>query len=370
MSLRELYAGCCLMNFKDKYTSFQSGAQRIQQAMNGVADCVPVYAQMHEFVIHTLGLNHREFYTTPELLVPASLDVAEQYGMDAGFVDYDVYNIEAEALGQAILYFENQIPEVDHTNPLIQTPGDLHKITTPDFDTAGRCSQIIQMQQLYTQLTGLLPSLQFCAPFSLATNLRGVENLIKDILQNPDFSRALFDALTEKVLIPWIEYQKVHLTNNAGIAGADAMASIPIVNLNILKKWVVPYIQRLREACGPQVYVPNWIGEQYLKDPEEMLALKLNVSPYFLEGQDPDVGALGPAIYKNYAEANQRSLVLGVGASFMENATPEEVHQRVCSYLEVGARNGRFALYLCNLSAATPAENIRVAVDASHKWNH
>jgi hypothetical protein len=190
---------------------------------------------------------------------------------------------------------------------------------------AGRCSQVIEMHQIYTRLTGLPPSLQFCAPFSLAANLRGIETLIKDILRNPDFARALLEVLAEDVIIPWIEYQKAHLSNFTGITGADAMASIPIVNMKILAEWVVPYILRLRESCGPLVHVPNWVGERKLKNPREMLALKLLVSPTFLEGQDPDVAELGPEVFKNYAEEHQCALVLGLGAGFMESATPEEV---------------------------------------------
>jgi hypothetical protein len=46
---------------------------------------------------------------------------------------------------------------------------------------------------------------------------------------------------------------------------------------------------RLREACGNQVYVPNWGGESHLKNPAEMLDLKRQVCLGFIEGQDPDV---------------------------------------------------------------------------------
>ncbi len=118
--------------------------------------------------------------------------------------------------------------------------------------------------------------------------------------------------------------------------------------------------------CGPEVYVPNWVGESLLQEPEEMLALKLQVSPEFLEGQDPDVSTLGPAIYKSYSEKNDVPLVLGIGARFITQATPDEVRQRVQDYVKVGGRNGRFALYLCNLGATTPAENVRAALDAVH----
>jgi uroporphyrinogen-III decarboxylase len=101
-----------------------------------------------------------------------------------------------------------------------------------------------------------------------------------------------------------------------------------------------------------------------------MLALKLQVSPGFLEGQDPDVAALGPAFYKTYAEEHDVPLVLGVGASFMASSTPEEIRQRVKQYVEVGGENGCFALYLCNLGATTPVENVKAAIEAVHAYGH
>lgn len=350
--------------FKDDYSSFQVGARRLDDAMLGVADRVPVYAQMHEFTLMELNISAKKFYTTPEILTPASLEIAERYGFDVAAVDYDVYNIEAEALGQKVIFFEEHMPDVDRGSPLISGPADLGRITTPDFEADGRFSKIIEMQSIYTELTGLPPALQFCAPFSLAANIRGLENLIMDILRNPDFARNLFAAIVKEVLAPWILYQKEQFPSAVNIAGADAMASLPIVNLEMLENWVVPYILQLREICGPEVYVPNWVGERFLERPAEMLALKLQVAAGFLEGQDPDVEAVGPAFYKDYAEKHNLPLVLGVGAGFMANATPAEVAKRVADYVKVGGKNGRFALYLCNLGATTPPENVRAAVAA------
>ena len=345
------------------YSCFQEGAKRLEAAMRGIPDRVPVYAQIHEFVRKELGVSAKEFYTTPEILVPGTLEITAQYGLDVPFVDYDVYNIEAEALGQEVVYSESHVPDVDRTRPLIRDRSDLSKIRTPDFDSDGRFPQVLEMNSLFKELTGVEPVLQFCAPFSLAANVRGIEPLLMDIYGDPDFVRSLFDRLTEEVIAPWIQHQKEHFPDAKSICGSDATASLPIVNLHILRDWVVPYILRLREWCGPEVYVPNWVGERYLENPEEILALKLMVCPDFLEGQDPDVETLGPMLYKEYAEQREVPLVLGVGASFMALSTPEEVANRVRQYVEVGGKNGRFALYLCNLGPTTRRENVKAAVD-------
>ena len=96
--------------------------------------------------------------------------------------------------------------------------------------------------------------------------------------------------------------------------------------------------------------------------------IRRRANPLYVEGQDPDVEALGSEFYKAYAEKHDLPLLLGVGAVFLNNATPEAVTARVRHYLEIGGQNGRLWLYLCNLSPSTPLENIRAAVRAVHAY--
>ncbi len=350
------------------YSLFQEGAKRFDQAMIGVPDRVPVYAQMHEFVMKELNVNARKFYTTAETLVTGTLEVCEKYGIDVAFLDYDVYNIEAEALGQRIIYSDSGMPDVDRSRPLIRDRDDLKKIKTPDFDSHGRFPNVIEMCSIYEKLTGLDAGLEFTAPFSLAANVRGIERLLNDIYENPDFARSLFDRLTEELIAPWIQHLKKTFPDAKSISGNDATASLPIVSPTVLKQWVMPYILRLRKLCGPTVYVPNWVGERYLKNPQEMFDLKLTVCPGFVVGQDPDVEVLGPAVYKEYADRHGVSLVLGIGAGFLALGKPEEIAERVRYYVEVGGKSGRFVLYLCNLGATTPPENVRAVIEAIDRY--
>jgi hypothetical protein len=348
------------------YTGYQEGAERLRTALAGQSERIPVFGQMHEFAAEQLGIPRREFFTKPETLVPALLQIQTEYGIDAASITFDVYNIEAEGLGQKIVWSDAYMPDVDRTEMLIRSRGDLSRIRTPDFDSEKSFGRVIAMHSLFRKLTGIEPTLTFCAPFSLAANLRGVEALLLDIYDDPEFARILFDRLTEEVLAPWILYQRKKFPRATRINGADATASAPIVNLAILKQWVVPYILRLRELCGPGVYVSNWAGERYLSRPEEMLDLKLAVGGNSILGQDPDVEKLGPAFYKRYAMHRDLPLILGIGAGFLANSRPEAVAERVRHYAEIGGRGGRFALYLCNVGGSTPPENVRAAIETAH----
>ena len=354
--------------FKKNYHSFQQGLNRLQTAMTGKPDRVPVFVQMHEFAMRELGVNARDFFADPDLLVGGYLSVLEKFEIDIPTIDYDVYNIEAEAIGQTVIYSEHDMPDVDRSDPLIKNDKDLKKIKKPDFASDGRLATIVEANHRFCEWVGEPPTLNFCAPFSLAANIRGIEQLLMDILMKPDFASELFDRITEELLTPWILHLKETCPGASKICGNDATSSLPIVNTDILRDWILPYVLRLRELCGPEIYVPNWVGESHLKNPEEMLALKLQACPDFLEGQDPDVAGLGPSMYKDFAEQNSVPLILGVGAGFLALSTPQDISARVRKYIEAGGQNGRFCLYLCNIGATTPAENIKSAVAAVHKY--
>ena len=356
-----------MLDINKDFSSFQEGVKRFEAAMTGVPDRVPVVTQMHEFAMKELSIPARQFYTTPGVLAAGTLEIQEKYGIDVPVLDYDVYNIEAEALGQEVKYSDTDMPDVDRTKPLIRNRDDLKKIRTPDFDSDGRFPHVVEMNRIFRKLIGGAEiTVRFCAPFSLAANIRGLEPLIMDIYDDPDFARNLFDRIVEEVLAPWVLHLKKEFPNVKNISGDDAAGSLPIVNPDIIRDWIVPYVLRLREICGPEVYVPNWVGEKYLKDPQEMLDLKHQVCPGFVEGQDPDVEALGPALYKEYAQKKDVPLILGVGAAFLALSTPQEVSDRVRHYIEVGGKGGHFALLLCNLGATTPPENVKAAMDAVH----
>lgn len=350
------------------YTFFKETMDRFDRAMKGIPDRVPVYAQIHEFAMKEAELRPSEFYTNPENLVTGVLKTYARYSLDAPYVDFDVYNIEAAGLGQKIQFSKDSIPDVDRSNLLIKEKSDIKKIKTPDFKRDGRFPFVIDANQIFYDITGIPVTLNFTAPFSLAANIRGIENLIFDIVDDPDFANELFKRLTEDVIIPWILYQKEKSAEVYSVVGSDATASIPILSIKMLKKWVTPYILKIREIVGNEVYVSNWIGDRYLSNPEEIFDEKLEVSPSFLEGQDPDVEALGPEIYKNYAKKHNAALILGVGTAFLAQSTPEDIKKRIKHYIEVGGKGGKFGLYLCNIGRTTPPDNLRAAVEAVHSF--
>ncbi len=348
------------------YHHFQRGRDLLAQAFSKgeQPERVPVYAQHHEFSLARYGLTCREFYQTPELMVYCQLETCERFEIDFPTVDWDCYNIEAEALGQVIVFDEDNMPDVDRERPFIADLTDIEKVVTPDFDNEGRCQDIVRLMDMTATKTGIPPSIVFCGPFSFAANIRGIEALIFDILDMPEQAHELMTRAVEEVIGPWINYLLDRFPDVEGIAGADATASIPILSPTMAREWVIPYIARLREVTRDDVSIPNWVGEANLAEPELFVDMKLEVTGHFIEGQDPDVARLGPQFYVDYAGRHDVPLILGVGAAFLALAEPREVFERVTDYLRAGMEHDRFALYLCNLGATTPEANVRAAIDA------
>jgi uroporphyrinogen-III decarboxylase len=215
---------------------------------------------------------------------------------------------------------------------------------------------------------GVLPPFRCSAPFTLAANIRGISSLLVDIFMTPDFVRELLTRITEKGLAPWLLRIKEEFPHLTEIGADDALGSLPIVSPQIMQEWVLPAALDLKERVGPEVSVPNWVGEHCLEDPGILLDMKKQVCHNFIRVQDPDVEKFGPAVFKEYARAHDIHLCLGVGAAFLDSATPAQVAERVKHYLQAGAPGGRMTLYLCALSSATPRENVHAAIRAVREY--
>jgi uroporphyrinogen decarboxylase len=341
---------------------FKNGFKRFFDSFESIPDQVPFIAQMHEFAMACSKNSAKKFYSDPGCIVHSTIETADKFGFDIPWLGYDVYNIEAEAMGLPIVFSDNQPPEIGTNKPLIRTTDDLEKLKIPDPYSSARMPFVLEANSMFEKATGHPPPIQFTAPFSLAIILRGYENFIMDINTEPEFAHTILQFITRNILAPWIEAMKKESPNATLYRGADAMASMPLVNMPILEEFVVPYILMLKKLCGEEVTTLNWWGESHLANPRDMLELKLKISPKVIQGQDPDVAKIGPEYYKDFAVENDTALILGIGNQFMQQATLKEIRTRVAHYIEAGAAGGRFMIYFCYLSADTPIANIREAI--------
>lgn len=330
---------------------------------------VLIGAQSNDHSAHLAGISPRRFFTDALLFTRVQLLVTEYYGFDAALNFWDVYNVEAEAMGQKIVYPPGRLPDIDRSEVLIGTPSDLERIKPPDPYQSGRLPWVQQVNRHYLEMTGRLERAYFTAPFSLAANVRGYENLVQDIYLRPAFAHRLFRFLCDDVLVPHIEAMR----SAAGMPellmdGRDAWASPPLITLDMMDDYVVAYTERLRGRLGDKLVTRgNW-GDANSRDPERFFSQKLRCSPGALSVLDPDLYAVGPERVKAFADAHHAFITAGVDAKLLQDGPVEAIMERIKLYIGKLARGGGCMIHLNQIPAETPPRHIHAAVAACRAY--
>jgi uroporphyrinogen-III decarboxylase len=344
----------------------RQGIERVNSAMKGIPDRVPVYAQLSHHAARIADNSVFDFYTDPQVFIDSELIADEFYGFDLPTFHYDVYNIEAEAMGAKMLWKENECPETDPVAPLFESITDFTNSRPVNFGKSGRMQYVTEINRRLIDL-GLSPKIRFCGPFSLAAKLIGIEKLIISILSEPDRVHCLMKFLTDEILSPWINYQRERAGSDETAIGADALASPPITTIPIVEEFCLNYIMRIEQNVGKIRLAGIW-GESVLKNPSLLLDIKRKGYPSMLQALDPDVSILGPSMYKKYTVKHNMNLTMGLDAGLIQAGPVLAIKQRATEFLESSARDGRFIMYMNDIPYNTPPEHVQAVVEVAHNF--
>jgi hypothetical protein len=329
---------------------------------------VNITAFMNDYVINYYHISPRVFLGDPETFITSNIEISKKYGFDSPAFSYDVYNIEAEALGRELLWLNDALPEINSSRKLLDNLDDFKKLKVPKPGNAGRMPFVSEVIRRCVD-RGIKYTIRFCAPFTLACNLRGYEQLMIDIWENPGLVHSFFSFLTDDVLSPWIEFQRGILGRKDYALGADAMSSLPLVSLKLIKEYSLKYILRLQENLG-NLGTRAWRGESGLKDPKDLLDLKLKANPKFLDCVDPDVFTLGPEYFCRYATKMNVPLTFGIDPKLLTTGSPAEISERILTYMKRGFPAKGLTIHLMHVPLGTPEDNIMAAVETVKKFNN
>ncbi|MEE8505029.1 MAG: uroporphyrinogen decarboxylase family protein, partial [Kiloniellales bacterium] len=164
---------------------FSEGVKQYKAIIDGgEADFVPVTAQMAEFCMKYGGYNGRKFFSDPELFVRGNLDAQRELGFDVPDLVWDVYSVEAEALGGDMAWFDELYPALDNTRVIIEDEKALARIKAPDPFKSGRMPWVLEVLQICKELTGYTHYMHYCAPINLAAQVMQFERLIMAMAEN------------------------------------------------------------------------------------------------------------------------------------------------------------------------------------------
>ena len=343
---------------------FSDGIARQSLAMTTGGGEVPFIAQMHEFAMRESGIPGDEFYTDAKKFVRGVCEVAERFGFDTPSFIWDVYNVEAQALGCQFVPFKDMAPAIENSSPLVTTEKDLAKLKPTDPFASGRMPMVFEVMQQIKDVAGMTPFPCYCAPFTLASHVMTFENLIVQMQENPAFVHKLMTFLVDEVLAPYMNAVLKEFPEAPIADGSDAVASLPFITQGMLDEFALGYIERLQKQTTKPAICDNWWGDSFTDDLHGFWAQKLRATPPFLKVQDPDLFKVGVQPVIDYAKEHDLPVVLGVDNNVFQHGPEDEIRMRIHEYMEAIEEVGKGCLYLCSLSAVTPAENVRIAIEA------
>lgn len=346
---------------------FREGTARLKQGSNGIANRVPVYAQMSHHSAGLVGASTIDFFTNAETFLRCELAADLFYEIDSPTIHYDVYNIEAEALGARLIWSEKEIPAFDPRSPLLSSADAFESLQPIKIGKAGRMPYVLEINARLMDL-GLKPKVRYTGLFTLAANLMGLQELIMAIVTNPQRVHKLMSFLTHEIVAPWIICQREHCGSNETATGSDALASPPLLSIEMIREFCLKYVKELEEHVGGIRLAGLW-GESVLAEPTELLDIKNEGSSSNIQVLDPDVTALGPAFFRKYADKTDVKLVMGLDANLICSGPVSEIASRARKFIDQAGMDGRFVLFMNDIPYNTPPENVRAVVSVAHEYH-
>ena len=300
---------------------------------------MPITGLVTEFIPELCKIPYDLIYRDdPVAMAETTLLVQEYIDFDLIIANMDIYNFEAENMGQKLGFYKKACPDVDRDDYFIHGPEDLDKVKFQGMD-AGRMHYLVDYCKACQKYTGIplhFNSLAFSAPWTLACDIYGLENLVMDTMDDPEFVHELMTRIVRDVHLPMFTALKQELPELTEISLADAFGTPPMITPDIAETFIQPYIDMENEllatigmSCTSTAYfgVSQFDGEDRTR--YEAFVAHCNHAMFFL---DPDAHNLG--VEYGRRRANEQGVLLhtGIGAVFADNATTEEVVARSKEY--------------------------------------
>jgi uroporphyrinogen-III decarboxylase len=342
-----------------------------------------IQAQMHDHTMHVAGVPARKFYYDPVVNAMVSAAVSAYYNLDAIAVAADIYNYEAEAMGAKMIYSDAAMPTIDFREPFISKPADLDRVKPPaEWLSAGRIRFVWEANRLIREVTGG-KGVTFCAPFSLAVGVRSYPLLIRDMKRNPAFAHELFARLVDDVLPSYLTAQADYLGGCDLAVGADAWAAYPNLTPELVEEWVVPYAGKLLQNCLKHGFAAlpaasaDYCEEDLSKFDAKILWKTFDAQVKVMMGQPAIFLLMGrtheyplePVVEwldQWKAKGVRASVTAAVNARLLRDGPPERIAECVKNFIQAFAYDHNLTLFLANIPADAPSENVHAAVAAAH----
>ena len=201
---------------------------------------IPFMPTIIEHAASLIGQTPSDAAQDASLMARAHIEAYKLYRPDAVTVGMDIYNIEAEALGCRIRFYEDaSIPGI-LTHPLT-LDCDFGSIA---FSTKlGRIQILLDAAKAVKDAIGheVRVNIGICGPFSILMELLGFETAIHAFVDGDERVLPLLAAL--------LEFQKDYcnaiVSHGLGVVVFESWASPPLISPDVYRTYALPYEQAL-----------------------------------------------------------------------------------------------------------------------------
>ncbi|MBU0465134.1 MAG: hypothetical protein KKD21_12235 [Proteobacteria bacterium] len=146
-------------------------------------------------ICNYFGLTARAALMESEAMVEAHVKAVEQFQFDWAIFGMNLIGgIIPDALGCRVTYPENELPQINETS--VKTQDDIKKVAKSNIFTADMEEFLKGVSQLHERLKGEVPlAVEYISPFTIATRLRGTNEIMMDMYDNPELVHALQEAI-------------------------------------------------------------------------------------------------------------------------------------------------------------------------------
>jgi MtaA/CmuA family methyltransferase len=329
-----------------------NGRERILAMIEGQpTDCLPAMPITMTFASRLLGVNYREYCTDYKVHAEGQVRVATEFDIDYVSAISDPA-VESTDCGSQTVWYDDDPPANNETQALLTDKTKLDSLAIPVIKAGTRMMNRVNCIAELKRCIGHEKAVEgwIEGPAAEGADLRGINNLMLDFYDDPNFVEKLF----EFVLAMELKFAAAQVAAGADIIGiGDAAASL----------------------VGPQIYNEIvWPFEKKMVEGVQKLGAKARLhicgnTRRILAG----MGTLGCGIvdldYFSSLEEGRRAMgksqvLLGNidPVRVLRNGTPEQVRDAIeeC-HLHAGAR------YIvgagCEVVRDTPHDNLRALIE-------
>ena len=326
-------------------------------------DQVPFLPAIYEHKAWFVGETPSRVARDARLLTTAMLAEYERVQADALILGIDVYNVEAEALGCSVTYYDgndNSVPAIGSHGAVFHGSDEIASLRMPDPQKDGRMPLNLEAAQNVMKVLGKEIPIRgaVSGPFSLAAHLAGPGNFFLLLMMKPDLVKALLKFASEVIK----RYGQAFIELGCGVVVFDSHASPDLLSPDMYREFVLPPTQEIIthfHELGVR-HVPLIIGGNTTK-----------IMDAYLETGANNILCDTKADVREFLERcskTRRAFRRNISSSDFLEITSDEVRQRALKSLEESNGYPGFILGSAVLPYGTPVSHLTAMREAIQEY--